>query len=86
VGLLFKSTTGTDKNVTSKTARHSFAVIFLSKWFTNEYGKVWSSRYLRHCFRFAEIFPDLQIVSALWRELSYPPVNQFCCPLLTNCP
>jgi len=33
VGLLFKSTTGTDKNVTSKTAGYSFAVTFLSKWF-----------------------------------------------------
>ena len=43
----------------------------LSKELTNEYGKGCSSKHLRHCLRFAETFPDLQIVSALWRQLSW---------------
>ncbi|MDA3912183.1 MAG: PDDEXK nuclease domain-containing protein [Bacteroidales bacterium] len=43
----------------------------LSKALTREYGKGWSSKHLRHCLRFAETFPDLQIVSALWRQLSW---------------
>ena len=38
---------------------------------TEEYGKGWSAKQLRHCLRFAETFSDFQIVSALWRQLSW---------------
>jgi predicted nuclease of restriction endonuclease-like (RecB) superfamily len=38
---------------------------------TSEFGKGWSEKQLRHCLRFAETFPELEIVSALWRQLSW---------------
>ncbi len=43
----------------------------LSHRLTNEYGKGWSTKHLQHCLRFAETFPDFQIVSALQRQLSW---------------
>ena len=43
----------------------------LSMLLTEEYGKGWSAKQLRHCLRFAETFSDFQIVSALWRQLSW---------------
>lgn len=43
----------------------------LSKALTQEYGKGWSQKQLQHCLRFAETFPDHEIVSALWRQLSW---------------
>ncbi len=35
------------------------------------FGKGWSKKQLHHCLRFAEAFPDNQIVSTLWRQLSW---------------
>ncbi len=46
-------------------------ILNLSKQLTAEYGKGWSKQQLQHCLRFAETFPDFEIVSALWRELSW---------------
>ena len=43
----------------------------LSKQLAIEYGKGWSEKLLRHCLRAAETFPDKEIVSALWRQLSW---------------
>jgi len=43
----------------------------LSEKLTHEYGKGWSVKQLQHCLRFAETFPNLEIVSALWRQLSW---------------
>jgi predicted nuclease of restriction endonuclease-like (RecB) superfamily len=43
----------------------------LSAKLTVEYGSGWSEKHLRHCLRFAESFPDEQIVSALQRQLSW---------------
>jgi len=43
----------------------------LSKKLTEEYGKGWSEKQLRHCLRFAETFPDKEIVYALSRQLSW---------------
>jgi predicted nuclease of restriction endonuclease-like (RecB) superfamily len=43
----------------------------LAERLTATYGKGWSRQQLRHCLRFAEIFPDHQIVSALRRQLSW---------------
>ena len=38
---------------------------------TNEYGKGWSEKHLRHCVRFAETFRDREIVYALSRQLTW---------------
>ncbi len=43
----------------------------LSKKLTLEYGKGWSEQQLHHCLRFAETFPDQEIVYALSRQLSW---------------
>lgn len=46
-------------------------VASLAQQLTIEYGKGWSIKQLQHCLRFAEAFPDIQIVSALRRQLSW---------------
>lgn len=46
-------------------------VATLSQKLTAEYGKGWSEKHLRHCIRFAEVFRDEAIVSALRRQLSW---------------
>ena len=46
-------------------------VVSLSQQLEIEYGKGWSEKQLRHCLHFVETFPDLQIVSTLWRQLSW---------------
>lgn len=43
----------------------------LSEKLTAEYGKGWSVKHLQHCLRFAETFTDYEIVSTLWRQLSW---------------
>jgi predicted nuclease of restriction endonuclease-like (RecB) superfamily len=50
-------------------------ILFLSKRLTEEYGRGWSDKQLRHCVRFFEIFPDEQIVSALRRQLSWTHIK-----------
>ena len=42
---------------------------------TEQYGKGWSEKHLRHCLRFAETFPDVQIVSALQRQLTWTHIK-----------
>jgi predicted nuclease of restriction endonuclease-like (RecB) superfamily len=46
-------------------------ITVLSQQLTQTYGRGWSQKQLRHCLRFAEIFPDEPIVSALRRQLSW---------------
>lgn len=46
-------------------------VATLSQQLTKEYGKGWGEKQLRHCMRFAEVFPDEQIVYTLCRQLSW---------------
>lgn len=46
-------------------------LVGLSQQLTQTYGKGWSEKQLRHCIRFAETFPDEQIVSALRRQLTW---------------
>jgi predicted nuclease of restriction endonuclease-like (RecB) superfamily len=46
-------------------------IVGLSKYLGKEYGSGWSEKQLRHCIRFSEVFPDIQILSTLWRELSW---------------
>ncbi len=43
----------------------------LSHGLTSSFGKGWSKKQLHHCLRFAEIFPDEQIVSSVRRQLSW---------------
>ncbi len=43
----------------------------LSKQLTAAFGKGWSNKQLHHCLRFAQTFPDEQIVSAVRRQLSW---------------
>lgn len=43
----------------------------LSKKLTEEFGKGWSEKQLRHCLRFAETFKDREIVYALSRQLTW---------------
>ena len=46
-------------------------VISLSRNLTEEYGKGWSEKQVRHCLRIAETFPDKDFVYALSRQLSW---------------
>jgi len=48
----------------------------LAKQLTQSVGKGWSSQQLRHCLRFSETFPDNQIVSTVWRQLSWSHLKQ----------
>ena len=43
----------------------------LARQLAVEFGKGWSRKQLFHCLRFSEAFPDLAIVSTLWRQLSW---------------
>jgi len=46
-------------------------VASLSEELTRQYGKGWSKRQLHHCIRFAETFPDEQIVHTMCTQLSW---------------
>ena len=50
-------------------------VATLSSQLTEEYGSGWSEKQLLHCIRFAETFPVEQIVSTLWRQLSWSHIK-----------
>ncbi len=43
----------------------------LSRQLTVEYGDGFAEKGLRHMIHFAEVFPDEQIVSTLWRQLTW---------------
>ncbi|MDB9312832.1 PDDEXK nuclease domain-containing protein [Spirulina sp. CS-785/01] len=47
----------------------------LSQQLTQTYGKGWSEKQLRHFIHFAETFPDVEIVSALGRQLSWTHIK-----------
>jgi len=44
---------------------------------TARHGRGWSAKQLRHCLRFAEVFPAEEIVSTLWRQLSWSHLKPF---------
>ena len=46
-------------------------VATLSDQLTKEYGKGWGEKNLRHMLRFAEVFPEKEIVLSLIRQLSW---------------
>ncbi len=48
----------------------------LAKQLSQSVGKGWSSQQLRHCLRFAETFPDQEIVSTVRRQLSWSHLKQ----------
>ena len=50
-------------------------VVSLAQQLTLEYGRGWSARHLHHCLRFAETFPDIQIVNALRSQLSWTHIR-----------
>lgn len=50
-------------------------IVSLAYQLTEEYGKGWGEKQLRHCQRFAEVFPDIRIVSTLWRQLSWSHIK-----------
>jgi predicted nuclease of restriction endonuclease-like (RecB) superfamily len=49
----------------------------LSKKLTEEFGKGWSEKQLRHCLRFAETFKNREIVYALSRQLTWTHFRTF---------
>jgi predicted nuclease of restriction endonuclease-like (RecB) superfamily len=51
-------------------------VIILSKQLSSEYGTGRSEKHLRHCLRCAETFKDDEIVSTLWRQLSWSHLKE----------
>lgn len=51
-------------------------ILLLSQNLIVEYGQGWSEKHLRHCLRFSEVFPDFQIVSTLWRQLSWSHLKE----------
>jgi len=46
-------------------------VVLLAQQLSEEYGKGWGEKQLRHCMQFAVVFADEQIVYTLCRELSW---------------
>jgi predicted nuclease of restriction endonuclease-like (RecB) superfamily len=46
-------------------------IVQLAQQLSIAYGGGWSEKQLRHCIRFAETFPDKQIVSTLSRQFSW---------------
>lgn len=48
----------------------------LSAQLTQEYGKGWSEKQLRHCLRIAETIEDFEIVSTLSRQLSWSHLKE----------
>lgn len=56
----------------NKRAEYGKSVIKnLSEVLTAEYGSGWGEKQLQHSLYAVETFPDLQIVSTLWRQLSW---------------
>jgi hypothetical protein len=51
-------------------------VVSLARQLTTEYGKGWSEQHLRHCAKFAYVFPSQEILSTLWRELSWSHIKE----------
>lgn len=43
----------------------------LSQQLTEVFGKGWGEKHLKLCIQFAESFPDIEIVYALRRQLSW---------------
>lgn len=46
-------------------------ILTLSRQLEKDYGKGWSEKQLRHCLQFSKTFNNIEIVSTLWRQLSW---------------
>ncbi len=58
-------------------AEYGKQVVFtLAKQLEEEFGTGWSEKQLRHCMRFAEVFPETEIVSTLWRQFSWSHLKE----------
>lgn len=65
-----------EKVLNNKRAEYGEQIVStLSRQLKTEYGNGWSEKQLRHCLRFAEIFPNNEIVSALRRQLSWTHIK-----------
>lgn len=51
-------------------------VVSMARQLETEYGKGWSSKQLRHCMQFAQVFPEMEIVSTLWRQFSWSHLKE----------
>ena len=61
-----------DEILRNKRAEYGKLIVAsLSRQLTQEFGRGWSVKQLRHCLYFVETFPDFEIVSTLWRQLSW---------------
>ena len=61
-----------DEILENKRAEYGKEVVkTLSGELTQEFGKGWSEKHLRHCLRFAETFPNKENLYALSRQLSW---------------
>ena len=67
-----------EKVLQNKRAKYGKEIIMvLSEKLVEEFGNGWSVKQLRHCLRFAETFPKLEIVSSLGRQLSWTHFKTF---------
>jgi hypothetical protein len=56
----------------------------VSKFLMTHFGSGWGEKHIRHCLRIAETFQSEEIVSTLWRQLSWShlkEVTSFKCEL-----
>jgi predicted nuclease of restriction endonuclease-like (RecB) superfamily len=61
-----------DEVLQNKRAEYGKQIVqALSAQLTQDYGKGWGDKHLRHCMQFAAVFPEIQIVYALQRQLSW---------------
>jgi len=60
-----------------KRARYGEEIVSsLSRQLIHEYGSGFSAKNIRHMMKFADVFPEEQIVSTLWRQLSWSHFQQ----------
>ena len=61
-----------DEVLQNKRAEYGKQIVqSLSAQLTQDYGKGWGDKHLRHCMQFAAVFPEIQIVYTLQRQLSW---------------
>jgi predicted nuclease of restriction endonuclease-like (RecB) superfamily len=66
-----------DEVLGNERAEYGKQIVYtLHKQLTAEYGKGWSEQHLRHCVKFAVVFPSQEIFSTLWRELNWSHIKE----------
>lgn len=51
-------------------------LLLLSEKLTGKFGKGWSEKHIRHCLKFFQTFSDEEIVSTLWRQLTWSHIKE----------